>query len=53
MGSTSHGSTGPRAERTGRRVRHQVRDGIAVMTFSAATSTVLALALVLLTRLGR
>ena len=32
-----------------RRVRHEVRDGLAVMLFSLATSTVLALLLLLLT----
>ena len=35
-----------------RRVRHEVRDGFAVIAFSAAASTALALALVLLTRLA-
>ena len=36
-----------------RRVRHDVRDGLAVMAFSAATSIVLALALTLLVGLGK
>lgn len=36
-----------------RRVRHQVRDGLAVMAFSAASSSALALALMLLVRLGK
>ena len=36
-----------------RRVRHDVRDGIAVMVFSLTTSSLLALCLLLLTRLGR
>ncbi|MEO5708285.1 MAG: hypothetical protein ABIQ59_00485 [Nocardioidaceae bacterium] len=35
-----------------RRVRHEVRDGVAVIAFSAAASTGLALALVLLARLA-
>jgi len=33
-----------------RRVRHEVRDGVAVIAFSAAASTALALALLLLAR---
>jgi hypothetical protein len=36
-----------------RRVRHEVRDGIAVMVFSASTSLGLALVLMLLTGLGK
>ena len=35
-----------------RRVRHEVRDGAAVIAFSAAASTGLALALMLLARLA-
>ncbi|HEX6517695.1 MAG TPA: hypothetical protein VF049_19185 [Nocardioidaceae bacterium] len=35
-----------------RRVRHQVRDGVAVIAFSAASSTALALVLLLLFRLA-
>lgn len=35
------------------RVRHQARDALAVMTFSAATSAGLALTLLLLSTLGR
>ncbi len=35
-----------------RRVRHDVRDSVAVMVFSAATSCVVALLLLLLVRLG-
>jgi hypothetical protein len=35
-----------------RRVRHEVRDGLAVMAFSAASSCLLAAALLLLPRLG-
>jgi hypothetical protein len=35
-----------------RRVRHEVRDGFAVVAFSAAASTGFALALVLLARLA-
>jgi hypothetical protein len=37
---------------TTRRVRHEVRDSLAVMIFSAATSCVLALLLTLVVRLG-
>lgn len=37
----------------GRRVRHDVRDGLAVMAFSAATSAGLAGLLMLLTGLGK
>jgi hypothetical protein len=36
-----------------RRVRHAVRDGVAVMAFSAATSVGLALVLTLLAGLGK
>jgi hypothetical protein len=36
-----------------RRVRHQAREAAAVMAFSAGTSVVLAVALLLLTSLGR
>ncbi|MFC6285599.1 hypothetical protein ACFP3Q_00735 [Nocardioides sp. GCM10027113] len=36
-----------------RRVRHQARDAVAVMAFSAATSVGLATALLLLTSLAR
>jgi hypothetical protein len=36
-----------------RRVRHEVRDGLAVMAFSAATSVGLAGLLMLLTGLGK
>jgi hypothetical protein len=35
-----------------RRVRHEVRDGIAVIAFSAVASSALALALLLLLRLA-
>ncbi len=35
-----------------RRVRHDVRDSVAVMVFSAATSMAVALLLLLLVRLG-
>jgi hypothetical protein len=41
------------AEPAVRRVRHQVRDGLAVMAFSAATSVGLAGALLLLAGLGK
>ena len=37
---------------TRRRVRHEVRDGLAVMVFSAAASTTLAFGLLLLSRLA-
>jgi hypothetical protein len=36
-----------------RRVRHEVRDGLAVMAFSAGTSVGLTVVLMLLTRLGK
>jgi len=36
-----------------RRVRHQARDAVALMTFSAATSVAFATAFLLLTHLGR
>lgn len=36
-----------------RRVRHQAREAVAVMAFSAATSVGLAVGLLLLTNLGR
>lgn len=42
MSSTSHAPAG-----SARRVRHDVRDGIAVMVFSAAASTGLAALLLL------
>jgi hypothetical protein len=55
--------TGPVAEQAARsaigpvtparRVRHEVRDGLAVMAFSAATSVGLAAMLLLLTGLGK
>ena len=38
---------------SGRRVRHQARDAVALMAFSAGTSLALAAALVLLAHLGR
>jgi hypothetical protein len=38
----------PRSSGPARRVRHQVRDGVAVIAFSAAASTGVALALLLL-----
>jgi hypothetical protein len=41
---------GPRPER---RVRHQAQDVVAVMAFSGAFSVLSALALLLLTQLGR
>jgi hypothetical protein len=37
----------------GRRVRHQARDAVALMAFSATTSTALAAGLLLLAHLGR
>ena len=44
----------PRAQSTApaRRVRHQVRDGIVVVAFTAAASTGVALALLLLARVA-
>ena len=36
-----------------RRVRHQAREAVAVMAFSAATSAALAVGMLLLTTLGR
>jgi hypothetical protein len=36
-----------------RRVRHDVRDGLAVMAFSAASSVGLTVVLMMLTRLGK
>jgi hypothetical protein len=36
-----------------RRVRHQARDAVALMAFSATTSTALAAGLLLLAHLGR
>ncbi|MGY2875297.1 hypothetical protein ACVW00_002487 [Marmoricola sp. URHA0025 HA25] len=47
--------SGPHAApvRPARRVRHEVRDGLALMAFSAATSVALAGALTLLTGLGK
>ncbi|MGA8209747.1 MAG: hypothetical protein WB441_00490 [Nocardioidaceae bacterium] len=39
------------AARPVRRVRHEVRDGVAVVAFSAAASTVLALVLLVLVQL--
>jgi len=42
----------PRFAAPARRVRHQVRDGAVVVAFSAAASTGLALALLLLTQLA-
>jgi hypothetical protein len=44
---TSTQATGP-----ARRVRHHVRDGAAVIVFSAVASTGVALAIVLLTRVA-
>ena len=38
----------PRTPGTPRRVRHEVRDGVAVIVFSAAASTGVALALLLI-----
>jgi hypothetical protein len=48
-GSTS---TATEAITPGRRVRHEVRDGVAVMAFSLLTSCLVALLLMLVTRLG-
>lgn len=49
MGTTTTHQPAPRIQR---RVRHEVRDGLAVMAFSAASSCLLAAALLLLPRLG-
>jgi hypothetical protein len=46
------GATAAPPSRPLRRVRHEVRDGLTVAAFSAAASTGLALALLLLTRLA-
>ena len=48
-GSTT---TAPEAIPPGRRVRHEVRDGVAVMVFSAVSSCGVALLLMLVARLG-
>lgn len=40
------------ADRSPQRVRHQARDAVAVMVFSAATSLGLATALLILSHLG-
>ena len=50
-GLTTSASVGPVTPT--RRVRHDVRDGLAVMAFSAATSVGLAGVLLLLTGLGK
>jgi hypothetical protein len=42
----------PRATAPVRRVRHQVRDGVAVVAFSAAASTAVAIALLVLVRVA-
>lgn len=49
MSTTATGSRPPAL----RRVRHQARDSLALMAFSAATSVTLALALTVLTGAGR
>jgi hypothetical protein len=46
------GTTEERPAATPRRVRHEVRDGVAVIMFSAAASTALAVLLVLLLTLA-
>ena len=45
-------ATGRVPDRPHRRVRQEVRDGMAVLAFSAAASSVLAVALLLLLRLS-
>ncbi|GAA5151182.1 hypothetical protein GCM10023340_29650 [Nocardioides marinquilinus] len=45
-------ATGPAGEPPTPRVRHQARDAAVVMTFSAVVSITVAVALLLLTRLG-
>ena len=54
MSGVARPLTGPvtRPLPPGRRVRHEVRDGLAVMAFSAATSGGLAVLLTFLTGLG-
>jgi hypothetical protein len=44
--------TDPSSSSSPRRVRHEVRDGVAVMAFSAAASTGVALMLLLFTRVA-
>jgi hypothetical protein len=48
----SAAATGGYGDRPVRRVRHEVRDGVAVVLFSAAASTGVAVLLTLLARLG-
>jgi hypothetical protein len=43
----------PRGSAARRRVRHQARDAVAVMAFSATASVALATAVLLLSHLGR
>ncbi|WP_205474635.1 hypothetical protein [Nocardioides sp. SYSU D00038] len=43
----------PEGVESGRRVRHQARDAAVVMAFSLASSGALALALLLISRLGQ
>jgi hypothetical protein len=50
-GTLPHGAAPTPASGTPRRVRHEVRDGVVVVVFSAAASTTVALALLFLARL--
>ena len=47
-----HGTLPGLPDQQVRRVRHEVRDGMAVVVFSAVASTTVALALLLLTRVA-
>lgn len=51
--SSTPATAEPHPATTERRVRHQAQDVVAVMAFSALLSVVCALALLLLTQLGR
>ncbi len=52
MSVTVSGYAGQVTGRPVRRVRHEVRDGLAVIAFSAVASCTLAFTLLLLVRLG-
>jgi hypothetical protein len=53
LGTGASGATDPPVAVRPRRVRHQMRDVIAVMAFSATASVVVATGLLVLTQLGR